>query len=243
MTHDIKTWMPYFQDILDGKKPFEFRKNDRNYLLGDTVIHNEYDPDKKEATGRIIHADISYIIYGPDFGIPDGFCVFAQQTFQHRDFVSEYSRLSVDLLPQYEQKLSTRYGGNLSERLRYVLSSLDEAATNSIYKAKHFIEDTKTQFKALEIIVQGISSDAYNHGQKRVIANHVIYTIRECIDRIDKFDWNYSSGMYEHFNFYRSNTPERGLMNKVQELKQQVKRLQSELGKPDDEDTQDEIPF
>ena len=48
--HSIKILPQYFEDIYHNRKPFEFRKNDRNYLPGDLVILNEY--DGKDYTGR-----------------------------------------------------------------------------------------------------------------------------------------------------------------------------------------------
>lgn len=40
-THQVKIWDVYFQDIITGVKPFEFRKNDRDYHVGDIVLLEE----------------------------------------------------------------------------------------------------------------------------------------------------------------------------------------------------------
>ncbi|MHC5823631.1 MAG: DUF3850 domain-containing protein [Nostoc sp.] len=32
-THNLKTWMPFYQDVIDGRKTFELRKNDRYYQI------------------------------------------------------------------------------------------------------------------------------------------------------------------------------------------------------------------
>ena len=42
MTHHLKTRPEYFQAVIDGRKPFEVRKNDRNFKEGDRVILEEF---------------------------------------------------------------------------------------------------------------------------------------------------------------------------------------------------------
>ena len=34
MTHELKTYPKYFQETIEGNKPFEIRKNDRNFQVG-----------------------------------------------------------------------------------------------------------------------------------------------------------------------------------------------------------------
>lgn len=75
MEHELKTWTPYFQDVLDGKKTFEYRVNDRNFKLGDWLTLKEWDQDKQEYTGRSFQYRVTYIIYGGMFGIPKDYCI------------------------------------------------------------------------------------------------------------------------------------------------------------------------
>lgn len=62
MEHNLKIRPKYFIDVESGKKPFEIRKNDRNYEIGDYLILNEYDPDKQDYTGRSVRRLITYIM-------------------------------------------------------------------------------------------------------------------------------------------------------------------------------------
>jgi len=79
-THDLKTHPAPFQDVWDGLKTFEFRKNDRDYQLWDTLILREYYPDTNRFTGRAVKVYISHLIAGPsEFGIPDGYVCMSIQ--------------------------------------------------------------------------------------------------------------------------------------------------------------------
>lgn len=67
--HDLKILPPYFAAVLDGRKTFEIRKDDRGFQAGDTVTLREYDPEYKgwavseerKYTGRQYSATIGYV--------------------------------------------------------------------------------------------------------------------------------------------------------------------------------------
>lgn len=42
--HVLKTWPEFFRAIVDGKKTFEVRKNDRGFQTGDVLHLREFDP-------------------------------------------------------------------------------------------------------------------------------------------------------------------------------------------------------
>lgn len=73
--HDLKTINPYFQAVWDGVKTFEIRKNDRNFKVGDLLKLREYLPDCSGYTGRVIYAEINYILKQNTFeGLAPGYC-------------------------------------------------------------------------------------------------------------------------------------------------------------------------
>ena len=37
MIHELKTYSEYFKAVISGEKPFEIRKNDRNFKVGDYI--------------------------------------------------------------------------------------------------------------------------------------------------------------------------------------------------------------
>lgn len=68
MKHSLKTLPRFYQAVIDKKKPFEIRKNDRNFQSGDDIILNEW--ENGNYTGRFCVAvikdvfDISFILPG-----------------------------------------------------------------------------------------------------------------------------------------------------------------------------------
>lgn len=79
-THELKICSRYFDAILDGKKGFEIRHNDRNYHIGDTVILKEWGNNK--FSGREIHAVIDYLLDDKFVGLSDGYVAFQLGIFK-----------------------------------------------------------------------------------------------------------------------------------------------------------------
>jgi len=75
--HYLKTWPDEFQAVLDRRKKHEFRKNDRGFGVGHRLVLQEWDPIKQDYTRREREVQVTYISRGPDYGIPDGYCVMS----------------------------------------------------------------------------------------------------------------------------------------------------------------------
>lgn len=73
--HELKTWEPYYTDVFMGHKNFELRKNDRNFKVGDKVILKQYDPIKKEYSGKNLARTIIYILEGGSLGLEEGYVI------------------------------------------------------------------------------------------------------------------------------------------------------------------------
>ena len=57
-----KVWPKYFELIKSGKKKFELRLADFKVKEGDILVLEEWDPKKKEYTGRKIRRKVKYIL-------------------------------------------------------------------------------------------------------------------------------------------------------------------------------------
>ena len=76
MKNKLKIQSEYFTAALDGIKKAEWRKNDRDYKVGDEYTLCEIDEKGKE-TGRTIDIVITHIVYGGKFDMPSDYCMFS----------------------------------------------------------------------------------------------------------------------------------------------------------------------
>lgn len=56
-----KTWTKDFNLIESGKKKFDLRLSDFNIQEGDTLVLEEWNPEKKEYTGRTIEKEVNFV--------------------------------------------------------------------------------------------------------------------------------------------------------------------------------------
>lgn len=76
MIHELKVDREYFIPIVQGKKTFEVRKNDRDFQIGDFLALNETEktPGGVNYTGDAVLAVVQYILDTPDY-CKDGFVI------------------------------------------------------------------------------------------------------------------------------------------------------------------------
>jgi hypothetical protein len=97
--HELKTWGDAFDPLWNGEKGFEFRKNDRGFKVGASLLLKEWNPVTEEMkngehspkdgiypngyyTGRVILADVLYILPAGKYGVPEGYCVMQLVTIR-----------------------------------------------------------------------------------------------------------------------------------------------------------------
>jgi len=76
-THELKIWPEYFNAIVEGRKTFEIRWNDRAFQEGDSLNLREWEPLRKRYSGRRLDAEITYVIVGPAWDLPEGMAVMS----------------------------------------------------------------------------------------------------------------------------------------------------------------------
>lgn len=85
-THKLKCWPKYFEHLLDGTKNFEYRINDRDYQVGDTLVLREWPfnpkfqardkPQGNRYTGRELTATVTYVLKD-SVHVKEGYCVLS----------------------------------------------------------------------------------------------------------------------------------------------------------------------
>lgn len=69
--HELKTWPEFFEDVVQDIKHFEYRKDDRDFEIGDVLILREW---FKEYKGRFANVLIT-CIWDSIPGLPEGYCI------------------------------------------------------------------------------------------------------------------------------------------------------------------------
>ena len=74
--HDLKCWPVFFAAVLDGSKPFEVRRDDRGYKVGDVLHLMEWDEPGcvGDFTGNECRRTVTYCLRGEPF-VPEGYVV------------------------------------------------------------------------------------------------------------------------------------------------------------------------
>ncbi len=82
-THRLKTHPEPLEAIIEGRKTFEFRKDDRTprFEVGDELDLFGWDPSYFGGRGGDTEMGalrrVTYILRGPAYGIPEGYCVMS----------------------------------------------------------------------------------------------------------------------------------------------------------------------
>lgn len=75
--HELKVYPQFWPALASGEKPFEVRRDDRGYRVGDICRLREYDPTTGIRSDAVVDRVVTYILMPEDFplGVPPGFVV------------------------------------------------------------------------------------------------------------------------------------------------------------------------
>lgn len=116
--HILKTVNPFFQDVVDGVKIFELRKNDRDYQLNDRLLLKEYFPENNSFSGRNYELWVTNGIFEKCEGLKDGYVLLAED--------SQFGLVKGTYKVGDRERVELSYGGHHDWReITYVLSWKD----------------------------------------------------------------------------------------------------------------------
>jgi hypothetical protein len=74
MIHELKVWPEFFDALASGAKPFELRRDDRGFSVGDDLLLREYIGAMSGYTDRAVTRRVTYVLrHASIFGLMDGF--------------------------------------------------------------------------------------------------------------------------------------------------------------------------
>lgn len=120
MEMELKIMPEYFEAVRTERKTFELRKNDRGYMIGDTLILKEWDGEKY--TGREIKRIVKYILKDCEkYGLKDGYCILG---FNKSNY---YQHLIAEKIEDIEDQNKDQ-GETAWQIARYIITGLRMAS-------------------------------------------------------------------------------------------------------------------
>lgn len=82
--HELKVWPEFFDALESGEKPFELRKNDRDFGAGDHLWLREWH-FSSGYSGRSLNRIVTYVLVNAtDFGLMPGFAALGLRPWYGR---------------------------------------------------------------------------------------------------------------------------------------------------------------
>lgn len=104
INHEVKCVQPFFDEVWHGRKPFEFRFNDRDYRKGDTITIRLYVAENNMYCNRIIKADIPYVLHEYQ-GMMPNYCVVGLQN--NRNYIDGIQESTTEIVDFHAQQSKT----------------------------------------------------------------------------------------------------------------------------------------
>lgn len=83
--HELKVHPEFWDALKRGQKPFEVRRNDRNYQVGDLIELRLYDPSFGYVAGELVSFFVTYVLKDFDVGLKPGFVVLGFGNLPNQD--------------------------------------------------------------------------------------------------------------------------------------------------------------
>jgi len=87
--HELKTWPKYYQPLEDNKKCFEWRRDDRDFQVGDLLLLKEWTFKTGSYTGREQLVIVDFIMGKKnEFGIHDEYVIMSIRKINCKELIN-----------------------------------------------------------------------------------------------------------------------------------------------------------
>ena len=94
--HELKIQLPYFEAVYTGLKTFEFRKDDRDFEVGDLIRFRVLGKTILGVDNSVLSDvlfKIKYILRDiPDLGLPQGYCILGIVRMEMKEYEPSHKR-------------------------------------------------------------------------------------------------------------------------------------------------------
>lgn len=103
MNKSLKIYPEYFEEVSEGNKRAELRKNDRDFKVGEFYDLKEWNPKRGRYTGRKVEIRITHILQGFE-GLKEGWCIFSFEVCKEKPL---FESVSLDYEAEYHRCVGT----------------------------------------------------------------------------------------------------------------------------------------
>lgn len=125
MKHKLKTYQEHLDNIRLGVKPYEIRRNDRDFKVGDILWLKGWNPTREEYTGDELKVDVLSVLENvPEFGLAAGFCIMGikirpklptveekKEYVEDISCLDEFPGLEIDKVIHHHNGITIEWGG------------------------------------------------------------------------------------------------------------------------------------
>lgn len=77
VVHELKAVDPHFDEVAEGRKTFEYRRDDRAYAVGDILHLRQYDALTDSYSGFEVRVRVTHLLRGPTWDVGNGYVIMS----------------------------------------------------------------------------------------------------------------------------------------------------------------------
>ena len=159
------------------------------------------------------------------------------------DEVKQQYGEALELLRKHQLKQAIfRHSDTLAQRIGAVMEEYHQTATNALQAAKEFRDRMIIDLRAMSIVLTMVGN-ASTHKEKDARLRGTLEIVESAISRLERERFDIDCCNHPHFDdVFRSDYPTRHFVDRIRELQEQIKMLESALPTPRQQDLEEQNP-